>query len=373
MPARSTSTSTSSAIRAARRSRAQHHRDRRPGPQHHDRGQDQSRDVTSRSRTSSSRSRSHNGSADFLEKRSGRRAQGSERRAVHGRFPGCRIAKPPPRCAITRLAGDGKNCRKRRPISRSAQEKYQRMLAETELVDLAPERLLEIGLQRFKEEQEIFAEAAKTIDPNKPADRSFQANPERTSHAGESDSRGGKESGADPAIRGRPSQLVAIPSDVRAQVTETPQYRRATTFRLDGHPGPFEKKATEAYYYVTPVEAEWTDKQKEEWLTSFNYYTTDIVSIQRPIPAITCSSCISMLRPRPRWKKFSAATPSSKAGRITREKMMLDEGFGSVPKPTPDDEKSAPQNIAWPRPTKPSAPLPALRLDQDAHPENVGR
>jgi hypothetical protein len=44
-------------------------------------------------------------------------------------------------------------------------------------------------------------------------------------------------------------------------------------------PGPFEKKATEAFYYITPVEQNWTAKQKEEWLTQFNYCVTDIISI----------------------------------------------------------------------------------------------
>ncbi|MBA2744172.1 MAG: DUF885 family protein, partial [Chthoniobacterales bacterium] len=48
-------------------------------------------------------------------------------------------------------------------------EKYRRMLAETEFVDMAPAQLLEIGLAELKREQEAFAEAAKIIDPSKPA------------------------------------------------------------------------------------------------------------------------------------------------------------------------------------------------------------
>src|ERR1700730_10592338 len=54
------------------------------------------------------------------------------------------------------------------------EEKYQRMLADTEFVDLPPAKILEIGLQKLKEEQEIFAEAAKAIDPNKPASEVFK-------------------------------------------------------------------------------------------------------------------------------------------------------------------------------------------------------
>ena len=48
-------------------------------------------------------------------------------------------------------------------------------------------------------------------------------------------------------------------------------------------PGPLET-ATEAYYYVTPTENDWPEKQKEEWLTAFNYYTSDIVSIHEAYP-----------------------------------------------------------------------------------------
>src|SRR5437762_13822305 len=45
--------------------------------------------------------------------------------------------------------------------------KYQRWLMETELVDLPPSKILEIGLAKLKEEQKTFADAATIIDPNK--------------------------------------------------------------------------------------------------------------------------------------------------------------------------------------------------------------
>jgi hypothetical protein len=39
--------------------------------------------------------------------------------------------------------------------------KYQQMLANTELVDLPPDKILAIGLQRLKEEQQVFANACE--------------------------------------------------------------------------------------------------------------------------------------------------------------------------------------------------------------------
>jgi len=45
------------------------------------------------------------------------------------------------------------------------------MLAGTELVDLAPDKVLAIGLQQLKKEQEKFADAAKlSIRKKKPID-----------------------------------------------------------------------------------------------------------------------------------------------------------------------------------------------------------
>ena len=40
------------------------------------------------------------------------------------------------------------------------EEKYRRFLAETELVDLPPAQLLELGLAELKKEQDVFIEAA---------------------------------------------------------------------------------------------------------------------------------------------------------------------------------------------------------------------
>ena len=60
--------------------------------------------------------------------------------------------------------------------------------------------------------------------------------------------------------------IVAIPSEVRPTVLETPPYARNGSFASMDTPGAYETKATEAFYYVTPTEKDWTAKQKEEHL-----------------------------------------------------------------------------------------------------------
>ena len=77
--------------------------------------------------------------------------------------------------------------------------------------------------------------------------------------------------------------LISIPAEDRCQVVETPTYMRYAFAAMDS-PGSLETRATESFYYVTPVEAEWDAKQREEWLANFNYDTLRIISIHEVYP-----------------------------------------------------------------------------------------
>ncbi len=219
-------------------------------------------------------------------------------------------------------------------------EKFQRLLAGSELVDISPEKLLALGLERLKNEQQVFAAAAKIIDPKKSPIDVFKEVQQDHPKPGELIPNVAKDLDQ---IRQYvlDHHLVTIPSDVRAQVTETPQFDRATTFASMDTPGPFEKKATQAYYYVTPTESSWTEKQKNEWLTSFNFYTSDVVSIHEAYPGhyvqflhLNASSATQIEKT---FNSYSFVEGWAHYG----EQMMLDEGYGSVPNPTPEQKVRA--------------------------------
>jgi uncharacterized protein (DUF885 family) len=214
-------------------------------------------------------------------------------------------------------------------------EKYRRMLAETELVDLPPEKILEIGLTKLKEEQEAFAAAAAKIDPKKTPIEVFKAI--QHDHPTAESLLPDVAKNLD-AIRQFlvDHHIVTIPSDVRAQVKETPQYERETSFASMDTPGPFEKKGTEAYYYVTPTEKEWPEKQKEEWLTSFNYYTTDVVSIHEAYPGHYVQFLHLNASPATKLEKIFGSYAYIEGWAHYTEKMMIDEGYGSEADPTPE-------------------------------------
>ena len=77
--------------------------------------------------------------------------------------------------------------------------------------------------------------------------------------------------------------VISLPSEERCQVTETPSYMRYAFAAMDS-PGGLEDVATEAFYYVTPVEPDWTPRQQEEWLSNFNYHTLRVISIHEVYP-----------------------------------------------------------------------------------------
>jgi uncharacterized protein (DUF885 family) len=218
------------------------------------------------------------------------------------------------------------------------EEKFARFLAQTELVNLPPQKILEIGLEQIKAEQAAFADAAKKIDPKKlPIEVFKQIQSEHpTSENLIPDVAKDLDQIRKYVLNQR---LVSLPSDIRAKVKETPQYLRATSFASMDTPGPFEKRANEAYYYVTPAENDWPEKQKAEWLTAFNYYTADIVSIHEAYPGHYVQFLHLNASPANKVEKIFGSYAFVEGWAHYCEKMMLDEGYGSSTAATPSEDE----------------------------------
>jgi uncharacterized protein (DUF885 family) len=195
------------------------------------------------------------------------------------------------------------------------------------MIDLTPEQILEIGRRELKREQQIFAETARKIDPSKTAIEVFRRIQKDHPKADEliPDTRKNLEAIRKFVVDWR---IVGMPSDVRVRVDETPAYLRATSFASMDTPGPFETKATEAYYYVTPTEKDWPPERKEEWLSAFNFYTTDVVSIHEAYPGHYTQALWLNASDATRLEKIFSSYAFVEGWAHYCEQMMLDEGFG---------------------------------------------
>jgi uncharacterized protein (DUF885 family) len=202
---------------------------------------------------------------------------------------------------------------------------YSRMLAN-ELIDLAPERILAIGMAELKAEEQRFEAAAREIDSTRSATEVFKQIQHDHPTAANliPETRRTLEAIRQFVVE---HKILTIPSEVRAQVTETLPPFRATSFASMDTPGPFETKATQAYYYVTPVEPQWPAAQQEEWLTAFNYYTTDVVSIHEAYPGHYVQFlALNASKTTPGQKAFYSYAFAEGWAHYT-EQMLLAEGF----------------------------------------------
>lgn len=210
-------------------------------------------------------------------------------------------------------------------------DKFSRLIREQELVDATPEQILEIGLRELKREQEVFRAAGKVIDPNKPVMEVFATiqNDHPTAANLIPDIAKNTESIRQFILDRR---ICSIPSEVRAIVAETPAYSRATSFASMDSPGPFERAGKEAFYYVTPVDSNWTSAQQKEWLTAFNYYTSDVLSIHEAYPGHYVQHLHLNASPASRLRKILGSYAFVEGWAHYTEQMVLDEGFAAQDK-----------------------------------------
>jgi uncharacterized protein (DUF885 family) len=85
--------------------------------------------------------------------------------------------------------------------------------------------------------------------------------------------------------------------------------------------------ATEAFYYVTPTEPQWDAKRKEEWLTAFNFYATDVTSIHEAYPGHYVQALHLKASPASRIDKAFGSYAFIEGWAHYSEQMVIDEGF----------------------------------------------
>ena len=161
-------------------------------------------------------------------------------------------------------------------------DRFSALLKYGEMVDMPLERLLSIAEADLRRNLERFTEIAASIDAGRsPAE--VMASIAADHPAADSLISETRDMLEDIRQYLIDNDIVSVPSEVRCQAVPTPSFMRWAFAALD-FPGPYEEKATETYYYVTPVEEHWSDDEKEQWLTSFNYATLRAVSVHEAYP-----------------------------------------------------------------------------------------
>ena len=121
-------------------------------------------------------------------------------------------------------------------------------------------------------------------------------------------------------------RIVTLPSEVRPRVEETPPYARDGRFASMDTPGPYEDRATEAFYYVTPPEKDWDAKHVEEHLRGFNRYEVDLTNVHEAFPGHYVQFLYAKQVPTTTRKLLFVGT-NIEGWAHYAEQMMIEEGF----------------------------------------------
>lgn len=205
-------------------------------------------------------------------------------------------------------------------------ERFQRMLWVGERIDVPLAQLLEIGQAELARLQDEFTRSAEQVAPGKSPGEAMKmlSREHPTAENLISQVEASLESVRQFVID---HNLVAIPSEVRCLVGETPSFLR-WAFAMMNMPGPLEQTATEAFYWVTPPEADWSAEQQEEWLSKFDYYALQIISIHEAYPGHYVHSLHNRRAPSTTSKLFGAYSFWEGWAHYA-EQMMLEAGYGN--------------------------------------------
>jgi uncharacterized protein (DUF885 family) len=215
---------------------------------------------------------------------------------------------------------------KARGSFRLGREKFERKLRLDEGITVPLDRLLVIAERELAETQEKFRSLAGKLNGGDP-----MATWVRTK--GEHPAPGelvnvGRQQVEELATFLQRHQLITLPPGESITVAPTPDFYR-WSFASMWTPGPFETKATRAYYYLTDADASWPAERKDEHLRDYNFPTLWSISIHEVYPGHFLHYQ-HLRRVASKARKSIMFSPASFVEGWAHycEQMMIEAGFG---------------------------------------------
>jgi uncharacterized protein (DUF885 family) len=204
-------------------------------------------------------------------------------------------------------------------------DNLQKMLELQQMVDEPIDSLLSKGEAELVRLQSEFRETAKSIDPkateselfdkisknHPPADKLLLSVKDVLANI--------REYIVD-------QKIVTIPGADNLIVEDTPPFMRATTFAAMEAPGAFEKKAKEAFYFVTLPEKGWDAKRTEDYMRAYTYSDLLSTSIHEAYPGHYVQALWNKKLKTNVRRAFDCSSNVEGWAHYC-EQMMLDEGY----------------------------------------------
>jgi Bacterial protein of unknown function (DUF885) len=205
-------------------------------------------------------------------------------------------------------------------------ENYSKKPLYNEMVDTPLDRLLAVGYEDLRHNQDWLKRVSAQIDPKKTPQQILD-DLEKDHPAPDKllDTFRGTLGGLHEYLVAH--RIITVPSPVLPIVEETPPFMRALTTASMDTPGPYEKVAKEAFFNVTLPEANWTAQQREEYMEGFNRGTIISTAVHEVYPGHYTQ--FLWLKDVPtKVRKLVGCSSNAEGWAHYSEQMMLDEGYG---------------------------------------------
>jgi len=205
-------------------------------------------------------------------------------------------------------------------------DQFQQKLKDEESITTPTDKLLEEGYAELHRLQDEFRATARKVDPNKFEREVFLECSKDHPDAKE----------LIPSVSNllasikvycSDHNIVSFPTNESLSVAETPPFMRATTFASMDSPGPFEKKARDAFYYVTLPESFWSKEREEEHMRFFCKYDLMNTSVHEAYPGHFVQFLFDSGLPSTVRKLFGCGSNVEGWAHYC-EQMMYEQGYG---------------------------------------------
>jgi hypothetical protein len=202
---------------------------------------------------------------------------------------------------------------------------YVTLLKHAEYIATPLEELLAQGEEQLQKDRASFIETAREIDSNRTPEQVFASLAD--DHPTASDllpyARRTLEQVRQFVVR---KDLVTFPSEVRPRVEDTPVFMRIGNYASMDTPGPYETRATEAFYYITPPELNWDSKHLEEHLREFNTSMFPLIHVHEAYPGHFLQFLWAPRFPT-KVRKLLSTNSNVEGWAHYTEEMVIEEGF----------------------------------------------
>lgn len=207
------------------------------------------------------------------------------------------------------------------------EEAFLKKLYYQDMLSISLDELLAIGERQLRKDYAALIDIAREISPDRDPLEVINAlkedfpDPENLLSTIEDSINEARDFVIDNAIATVPSEVIPI-------IAETPVYARDGSFASMDTPGAFETLATEAYYYVTPTEPDWTPQHVKEHLSLFNPYTVAMINVHEAFPGHFLQFLYAQEFPT-LTRKLVESPMNAEGWAHYTEEMMTEQGFNA--------------------------------------------